>query len=147
MLAALAACGPGQPGAAGGSATPSRHTRPPSAHPTPSPRTPSVAPSSPGRVVPTVTICRAGPEVRPTRLVLACADENSVVRNITWTAWTSVSARGSGTEWWDDCVPAYRCGLNAHRHASVVLSRVVGGQFTRMRVYTGGHVLTYELPD
>lgn len=147
MLAALAACGPGQPGAAGGSARPRRHASPPTAHPTPSRKTHSVASSSPGHVVPTVTICGAGPEVRPARFVLACADGNSVMRNTSWVSWTTTSARGNGTEWWDDCVPAYRCGLNARRHATVVLSRVVAGQFTRMRVYAGGRVLRYELPD
>lgn len=137
LLAALAACHPRQPVAETGTPT----------HTASSTRTHPVTPSSPGRTVPTVTICGAGPEIRPARLVLACADGNSVVRHISWTSWSTTSAHGKGTEWWDDCVPAYRCGLNAHRPASVVLSRAAGGRFTRMRVYTGGRVLAYDLPD
>lgn len=79
--------------------------------------------------------------------MLACADYNDMVKDVSWITWNATTATGHGTEWWNDCVPRSTCGLNRHRRARVVLSRVVERQFTRMIVYAGGHVTPYDLPD
>jgi hypothetical protein len=44
--------------------------------------------------------------VRPTSIVLTCADSNRYIQDIKWRSWTSTSADATGTLHWNDCTPA-----------------------------------------
>lgn len=47
----------------------------------------------------------SSPEVRPTSLILACADFNARVEDISWASWGYSQAIGSGTFTENQCVP------------------------------------------
>ena len=44
--------------------------------------------------------------VRPTSIVLTCADSNRYIQDIKWSSWTSTSAHATGTLHWNGCAPA-----------------------------------------
>ena len=45
-------------------------------------------------------------QVRPTNIVLTCADSNRYIKDITWSSWNSSSAKATGTLYWNGCSPA-----------------------------------------
>jgi hypothetical protein len=69
--------------------------------------------------------CAGQQQVEPRSIVLACADQNSLVSDITWTSWTSDLASGSGTLEQNDCIPDCAAG---HFHSYPVLLALWGNQ-------------------
>ena len=63
-----------------------------------------------------------GPSVTPDNIVLACADGNSFLSQLTWTSWTSSSATGSGFYTHNTCTPNCAEGTFVSVPASVRLS-------------------------
>ncbi|MGD0343820.1 MAG: hypothetical protein ABSB55_02510 [Acidimicrobiales bacterium] len=59
----------------------------------------------PGPGVPGVMPCLGGPRERPSEIVFACADFNSLVDELTWSTWTAHGARGLGRLVENDCTP------------------------------------------
>lgn len=55
--------------------------------------------------------------VRPSTLVLTCADSNRYVEHIHWSSWNASSARGTGTLRWNDCTPS--C-VSGHWHTEEI---------------------------
>jgi len=92
----------------------------------PSPGTPGVMP------------CVGGPRERPTELVLACADLNSLVKSVSWSSWTTRSARGHGTLVENNCTPSCAAGRFYSYRATIELGRALptyyGLLFTTYRV-------------
>jgi hypothetical protein len=64
------------------------------------------------------------PQVKPSGIDLACADNGNGVENIVWTSWTASSARGSGRVWQKRCVPDCASGGIDTFPASISLSGV-----------------------
>jgi hypothetical protein len=57
--------------------------------------------------LPRVIECHGMPAMfKPTIFTLECGDGNTVIRNITWSSWTSKSAKGSGNFWVNLCKPS-----------------------------------------
>jgi hypothetical protein len=88
----------------------------------------SVAFASPGRSSapaaatvrdPVVINCAGHAQTRPGSYTLACADGNAYVSGLHWAAWGSAAAFGSGTYWFNDCVPSCVAG---HGHSFTVLT-------------------------
>ena len=63
---------------------------------------PALAANPPGTSLYNCTLL----QVRPTNIVLTCADSNRYIKHITWSSWTSVSAQATGTLTWNGCSPA-----------------------------------------
>lgn len=53
---------------------------------------------------PVIVSCLNKDQIRPSGFVLACADGNSLLKGMHWSAWGS-AAHGSGTLWFNDCLP------------------------------------------
>ena len=74
--------------------------------------------------------------VKPTSIVIACADNGIGVDNLAWTTWTTTAAAGTGRVWEKNCVPNSATGTISYYPASVTLSRVAdtseGPLFTRL---------------
>ena len=71
------------------------------------------------------TGCTHRASVRPTEIVVACADANFYLDRLRWTRWTATEAVATGVGHRNDCKPYCAAG---HFHASaqtVRLSRVV----------------------
>jgi hypothetical protein len=81
--------------------------------------------------------------VRPKDFVLACADGNSAVEQLSWSAWAPGLASAKGTLVQNDCVPYCAAG-HFHRYPALVVlwgSKAVGhGEyaFTRLTMILTG---------
>jgi hypothetical protein len=64
--------------------------------------------------------CLGKQQVRPSTVVLACADYNSLIDKITWTSWTTRLASGTGTLVQNDCIPYCAAG-HFHRYPVLVI--------------------------
>ncbi len=53
--------------------------------------------------------CNAS-SVAPKKIIIACADANRWISKISWTAWGSAVAHGSGTLNWNNCTPTCVAG-------------------------------------
>jgi hypothetical protein len=74
---------------------------------------------------PVITGCAHRPQVRPHKVVIACADVNFYVDRLSWRRWGARDAVGKGTAHENDCSPNCAAGhFHAYR-ATVTLSRVV----------------------
>ena len=67
-----------------------------------------------------VVNCLGKQQVKPSTIVLACADYNSLIQKITWTSWTRKLASGTGTLVQNDCLPDCAAG-HFHRYPVLVI--------------------------
>ncbi len=93
---------------------------------------------------PAVEVCGQGkPEIRPTGLILACADANDQAVKLVWSKWTASVAYATGTETWNTCVPYCAASKTWDKtQANFTLSdpvKTLGGLVVREagRAYTG----------
>ncbi|GAA2812281.1 hypothetical protein [Saccharopolyspora taberi] len=75
--------------------------------------------------------CAGQSLVRPSEIVLTCADGNAVVRGIDWDSWGSAQASGLGTAEINDCEPSCADGESRPERVRVTLDAPVGSVFTR----------------
>jgi len=78
-------------------------------------------------------------QVEPRLFVVACADHNSFLTNLTWSSWTPATASASGTYWQNDCTPDCAMGrFEASPGATIELSRPIatsaGVEFSTLTV-------------
>ncbi|MBV8385433.1 MAG: DUF4232 domain-containing protein [Acidimicrobiia bacterium] len=88
--------------------------------------------------------CTASPpdnwklSIRPSAIVVACGDDGQGAQDITWSAWTTASARGAGTVWQNGCIPDCARGKIDHYPALITLTNVqttiYGPAFSKMTV-------------
>jgi len=70
--------------------------------------------------------------VRPTSLIVTCADANRYVAGITWTNWGAPSATARGTLRWNDCSPTCVAGHWHHRAVSFRATTIRHRMYTRL---------------
>lgn len=81
----------------------------------------SVASAKPNVTKPTVSLtCLGKPIVKPSEVVLACADAGLGVRSIVWLGWGQPVAAGVGTAFANDCTPTCAAG-HFHTYRAVLL--------------------------
>ena len=108
--------------------------------PTVSPTAPSIATANQSGVL----TCSGSSVVRPRRLVVSCADANTLLTSTNWSSWTTARATGTTTFAINLCTPYCAASPISHfPHSSVVLSAPVssrrGTHFSRLVVrYTQG---------
>ena len=76
---------------------------------TPSSQTPSALPD-----------CLGKPQVKPSEIILACADANARIEKLAWTGWGSSFAAAVGTMTVNDCIPYCAAG-HFHNYKAVVI--------------------------
>lgn len=64
---------------------------------------------------------------RPTSYVLACADGNEFLENLTWSSWGEATATATGTLVFNDCSPSCAEGKDIEVPAQVVADELVTG--------------------
>jgi hypothetical protein len=64
--------------------------------------------------------CLGKPTVRPTSIVLACADGNFGLKNLRWIGWGSSRAAATGTAYANDCKPYCAAG-HFHSYGAVIV--------------------------
>jgi hypothetical protein len=65
--------------------------------------------------------CLGKPKVRPTSIVLACADANFGIRKLHWIGWGERSAAATGVAYANDCTPTCAAG-HFHTYRAVVVA-------------------------
>jgi hypothetical protein len=98
----------------------------------PAPTTTMTAPTTttqPPPVPGVVADCLTEPDsyptsIKPTSIVLACADDGIRVEDVSWTSWMATTANGAGTIWENDCTPSCADGTFHYYPASITLSGV-----------------------
>lgn len=87
---------------------------------------------------------------RPASIVLSCADANSFLKHVRYTAYGEHRARGGARFVYNDCQPNCAAGHFHHFHVRVTLKRVRDRHgmalFTRLVTHHHGHGQTYYLP-
>jgi hypothetical protein len=66
--------------------------------------------------------CLGKPTVKPSEVILACADAGLGVRAISWLGWGSALAAGVGTAFANDCTPNCAAG-HFHSYQAVLILR------------------------
>ena len=85
--------------------------------------------------------CGSAARVRPTTLIIACADANLYVSSITWSNWGGARASARGVLRWNDCTPTCVAG-HWHRRAvnfkaTTIKSRNGESLYTRLLASPG----------
>lgn len=75
-------------------------------------------PASAAPATPKVSNC-GELSVKPTGIVLSCADANTALEKLTWKSWGASKARATGTFSENDCSPTCAAGM-FHRYKAVV---------------------------
>jgi len=55
--------------------------------------------------VPTYMLSCGVQSVKPSRIIISCADANRLVTSIHWTSWGGATATATGTLEWNNCTP------------------------------------------
>ncbi|MCU1488654.1 MAG: hypothetical protein JWM85_59 [Acidimicrobiaceae bacterium] len=66
--------------------------------------------------------CTGKPVVKPTEIIITCADAGEVLQGIHWSRWTTGDARGTGTYVLNTCTPDCAAGKFVRYHATFELS-------------------------
>jgi hypothetical protein len=74
------------------------------------------------RPAPVIVDCLNKDQIRPSGFVLACADANSLLKGMHWSAWNP-AASGTGTLAFNDCIPYCAQGTFRSFPVRIVLSR------------------------
>jgi hypothetical protein len=98
---------------------------------------PMAAPAQHGPPITVLADCNGKPEVRPARVVFACADYNLYVAKIRWSRWGEQFATGIGVLTGNDCIPSCVAGHFHDFPAMVIVAGREGcpnGQIAYQRV-------------
>ncbi|MCL2584598.1 MAG: hypothetical protein FWE35_19305 [Streptosporangiales bacterium] len=126
--ATAASAGASHAAAGGSTAGGSAAGRPAASRPAPGPSSsrPSAPATSPAltRVVADCDVASPGLSARPSGIVIACADGNLGVENMTWSNWGTLAASGQGTLYENLCQPNCAEGKYGKYPVAVTLSGV-----------------------
>ncbi|WP_020660022.1 hypothetical protein [Amycolatopsis benzoatilytica] len=89
--------------------------------------------SSPAAAVPTVNACGKY-VVKPSSLILTCADANTVLDDLHWSGWGSATAHATGTLRENDCAPDCADGKVVSVRTEVTVSGLSDGHYDRLQV-------------
>jgi hypothetical protein len=87
---------------------------------------------SPSRAV--LITCERTAVSAPSRYTLTCADGGIWLEGLRWSAWGAPTGHASGTLWENDCTPSCADGHTHPYPASVTVSGLAGGRYTRLHV-------------
>jgi hypothetical protein len=62
-------------------------------------------------------------QYKPTAIVLACGDGNTFLQKLTWSSWTTTSAKGQGLYTYNTCRPSCAAGRDVSYSVNVALSK------------------------
>jgi hypothetical protein len=106
------------------------------------------APSASSTQVKAISSCKS-PQYKPTKYILACGDANAGMKNVAYDWWTTKTAHGTATLYYNDCNPNCAAGHFHFVKAEFTLFHVVqtkklGPLFDRVSVDTRqGHQIYY----
>lgn len=114
---------------------------PTSSVPTSSASTGSASPA--GKV--TVYGCDQQPVAQPKTYILSCGDGGVVLNQLTWTGWGTAKASATGVRTQNSCVPTCAAGSPISTEASVTLSGLAAGHYTKLHVVTAKGTSDYTI--
>lgn len=106
------------------------------------PTTTTTRPVGTGAPAPIIYTCEGHAVVRPSSLVVACADAGMALVGLQWTNWGAATAYATGTLQEKQCIPACASNGNIDTYrASVSVSGLTNGH------YTGIHIIAPPAPN
>jgi hypothetical protein len=118
----------------------------PTGQPPPTPTTPlTTTPSLPTTATaarsatttassPIVYTCDGHAVVKPSMLIVTCADENMGLQDLHWSAWGAATAYATGTLWENSCTPNCAEGKYISYQASVTVSGLADGRYGQVHI-------------
>jgi hypothetical protein len=93
----------------------------------------------------TVYGCDQQPVAQPKTYVLSCGDGGVVLGHLVWTGWGQAKASATGAQTQNSCVPTCAAGSPISTKASVTLSGLAAGHYTKMHVVTAKGASDYTI--
>lgn len=102
------------------------------------------APTAPAGKI-SVYGCDRQPVSQPTTYTLACGDGGMLLEQLVWTGWGKAKATATGVQMQNSCVPSCAAGAPVSTKATVTLSALIGGRYTKLRVATAKGATDYTI--
>jgi hypothetical protein len=120
-------------------------TTPASSNPATTAPAPASSAPAPAAALPGVVAdCTTTATIKPSAIVLACADDGAGVQGMTWTSWTATSATGTGTFYEKLCQPSCAAGKVGTYPVKATLSNV---QTSSRGAWFGSVTFTWGSPQ
>jgi hypothetical protein len=93
----------------------------------------------------TVYSCDRQPVARPTSYILTCGDGGVALDQLAWSAWGAAQATATGVQVQNSCTPSCAAGSPISAKATVTLSGLSGGHYTKLQVVTAKGTSSYTI--
>lgn len=109
--------------------------------------TPSRAASSVPSTTSTTTVygCDQTPVSQPKTYILSCGDGGVVLDRLAWSGWGQAKATATGVQIENSCVPSCAAGTPVSTKATVTLSGLTAGHYTKLHVMTAKGATDYTI--
>jgi hypothetical protein len=105
----------------------------------------SGAPSTSAAATATVYGCDRQPVSRPKTYILSCGDGGMTLNRLIWSAWGTAKAAATGVQTQNGCVPNCAAGSPISDEATVTLSGLTGGHYTKLHIVTAKETADYTI--
>jgi len=89
--------------------------------------------------------CDRMPVAQPKSYILTCGDGGVVLDQLTWSGWGTAQATATGVRIQNSCIPSCAAGSPISSKATVTLSGLSGGHYTKLRVVTAKGTSDYTI--
>ncbi|MEY9928455.1 hypothetical protein ABH926_003094 [Catenulispora sp. GP43] len=105
--------------------------------------TSSTHPATAGKA--TVYGCDRQPVAQPKTYILACGDGGTLLNQLAWTGWGKAKATATGVQIQNSCQPSCAAGAPVSAKATVSLSGLTSGHYTKLSVVTAKGTTAYTI--
>ena len=93
----------------------------------------------------TVYSCDRQPVAQPASYILTCGDGGVSLNQLTWSGWGGAQATATGVQIQNSCTPSCAAGSPISGKATVTLSGLSGGHYTKLQVVTAKGTSGYTI--
>lgn len=93
----------------------------------------------------TVYGCDQTPVSQPKTYILSCGDGGVVLDRLAWSGWGQAKATATGVQIENSCVPSCAAGTPVSTKATVTLSGLTAGHYTKLHVMTAKGATDYTI--
>lgn len=93
----------------------------------------------------TVSTCERQAVSQPKSYILTCGDGGVFLNRLAWTGWGEAKATASGVQTQNGCVPNCAAGSPISAEATVTLSGLTAGHYTKLHIVTATATTDYTI--
>lgn len=105
----------------------------------------SAAASTSAAAAATVYACDRQPVSQPKSYILTCGDGGVSLNRLAWTGWGGAKATATGVQTQNGCVPNCAAGSPISTEATVTLSGLTAGHYTKLHIVTAKTTTDYTI--